>query len=624
MQALAFLKCLGKALARQVGNLAGLAVAGEVVAEIGQEVWDNWKRQRNERERRAELEAMLHMAAQEFRRQVEEVVREVAAGQPAEVCQQISSFMESVPSLLRRRATAIHQAETLPPDMPLRDARDLVALLSRDRPIPWPATQEPTVDAAAVAADTTPQVVLTITHGPSTGKELVLAERSTCIIGRDKDCHLRFPRNKEHQRISRHHCLVEVNLPDVRIRDLDSLNGTWVNGVEIGRRPRGAMPRDQLIAPEHDIKHGDEVRLGRRSGTAIQINVIAPPAAVTEQGGQDGNPVLQAITVSCSRCGRDVTGQPGTNRRGDFICVTCREGPRQVIDHLLERAAAGEPELAALRGYALLEELGQGGMGAVFRARWVTEGRDVAVKVMLPRVAASPQAARRFLQEIANTQRLRHPHVVGLAEAGSWRGVFFMILEYCDGRSVAYLMKQRGGKLPLDEAVEIALQALDGLEYAHNIFGPGKGLVHRDLKPDNIFLSGSGSSRLAKLGDYGLSKAFDDSGLSGATMTGETAGTPHFMCRRQVLAFKEAGPEVDVWALAATLYAMLSGRAPRDFRPDTDPWLVILETDPIPLCQRNAAVPERLAAIIDQALREAPGLHFSSAQALRAALESAL
>lgn len=620
MQVLTFLKCLGKALARHVGSQPAVVKSNDM-ADIGEETWKNWRKLTNERERRAELEALLRMPSQEFRRQISEVVCDVAGDQPSDDCQQIGAFMENMRSRLQRKANAINQPLTFSGNLPLRDARDLTALFFGGEPISWPATQA----APATLPTVTPaQVILTITHGPSSGKTLVLGARSTCIIGRDKDCHLQFPRNKEHQRISRHHCLVEVNLPDVRIRDLDSLNGTWVNGVEIGRRPRGATPRPTPIS-EHEIKHGDEVRLGRRSGTAIQFSVPAPASfAETERAGQDGNPAPQLIAASCSRCGGDVTGQPGTNRRGDFICTACREGPRQVIDHLLERAAAGEPELATLRGYALLEELGQGGMGAVYRARRVSANHDVAIKIMLPRVAASPQSVRRFLQEIANMQRLRHPHVVSLAEAGSWRGMFFMVLQYCDGGSVSDLRKQRGDKLPVDEAVEITLQALDGLEYAHSIFGPGKGLVHRDLKPDNIFLAGSGSSRLAKLGDYGLSKAFDDSGLSGATMTGETAGTPHFMCRRQVLAFKEAGPEVDVWALAATLYAMLCGKAPRDFRPETDPWLVILETDPVPLRQRNSAVPERLASVIDLALREAPGLHFNSAAAFRAALESSL
>src|SRR5262249_62098035 len=96
-------------------------------------------------------------------------------------------------------------------------------------------------------------------------------------------------------------------------------------------------------------------------------------------------------------------------------------------------------------------------------------------------------------------------------------------------------------------------------------FGPGKGLVHRDIKPANLFLTGWGSGRLVKVGDFGLAKAFAESGLSGGTRTGDVGGTYEFMCRQQVAYYKDAGPEVDVWSLAASLYYLLTGQTPRDF-----------------------------------------------------------
>ena len=118
------------------------------------------------------------------------------------------------------------------------------------------------------------------------------------------------------------------------------------------------------------------------------------------------------------------------------------------------------------------------------------------------------------------------------------------------------LIAGHGGRLPLDDALEIIFQAIDGLDYAHNVLGTTKkkdggfeqkkGLVHRDLKPANIFLAGSGSARLAKIADLGLAKAFMTAGLSGLTATGTAAGTPSFMPRQQVANFKYAKPEVDV------------------------------------------------------------------------------
>src|SRR5262249_55160433 len=149
--------------------------------------------------------------------------------------------------------------------------------------------------------------------------------------------------------------------------------------------------------------------------------------------------------------------------------------------------------------------LGQGGMDQVWLARPEGSSQDVAVKLLIPQVAADEQAVSRFLREMTLTSRLHHRHVVRLHKFDYAAGTFFMILEYCDGGSVAQLMKDRGGTLSVDEAVEITLQALEGLHYAHKL-----GLVHRDLKPGNLFLSGQGSARIAKVGDYGLAKALDE------------------------------------------------------------------------------------------------------------------
>ena len=192
-------------------------------------------------------------------------------------------------------------------------------------------------------------------------------------------------------------------------------------------------------------------------------------------------------------------------------------------------------------------------------------------------------------------------------------------------------MAHRGGKLSIDEARPIILQALDGLHYAHHAevpqvklkdgsFGRGHGLVHRDLKPQNIFLSTAGGARVAKIGDYGLAKAFDMAGLSGHTYTGEVAGTPQFMPRQQVLRFKDLRPEADVWAMAAALYNMLTRCSPRDFPEGRDPWQCILETPVVPIRQRNPAIPSKLAKVIDHALAEEPNIGFRSAAEFKQAL----
>jgi serine/threonine protein kinase len=274
-------------------------------------------------------------------------------------------------------------------------------------------------------------------------------------------------------------------------------------------------------------------------------------------------------------------------------------------------------------------------MGAVYRVRHTRTGEEAALKVLLPRVAVDDIARKRFLREADNTRTLNHPHVVQLRDAGCGAGAFFLLLEYCDGGSVDDLLRQRGQPLALDEALTIVLQALDGLEYAHNAdipyvrrpdgnFGPGRGLVHRDIKPHNLFLAGSGDKRVAKVGDYGLSKAFDSAGLSGYTRTGSASGTPLFMPRQQLINFKYARPEVDVWAMAATLYYLIAGTVPRVFPRNTDWCRVVLESPAVPIRERVPSLPPRLAEVIDRALIDKPAIPFQTAAEFKRALEDAV
>src|SRR5262249_32276398 len=194
----------------------------------------------------------------------------------------------------------------------------------------------------------------------------------------------------------------------------------------------------------------------------------------------------------------------------------------------------------------------------------------------------------------------------------------------CDGGSLHDCVERRGAPLPVGEALPLIFQALDGLEYTHNVFGPGAGLVHRDLKPQNVFLSGPDAGRGVRVGDFGLAKAFDRAGLGGRTGSGGGRGTRSFRPRRQVVNLKSARPPVDVWAAAATLYSLLTGRAPRDFPAGVDWWVVVLQRDAVPVRDRNPAVPRRLAEVIDRALIDRPAIPFAAVDEFRRALKAAL
>jgi eukaryotic-like serine/threonine-protein kinase len=505
------------------------------------------------------------------------------------------------------------------------------------------------------------KVALSAVSGELTGREFLFEERTTCILGRSKDCHICIPVDAA-KTVSRHHCLLDINPPDVRIRDFGSLNGTYVNGKKIGQRESHQTPAEAAANrfPEHELKHGDNILLGnvafhvsiRNSPLCVQcraeipnlpnnvapadnVNLLCEACRIKAERERSPRRTRAEVVKLCVQCGRDVAAEAGSMREGEYTCSACRADPFQLLRSLLHQANRGDNGMAAIEGYDIIRELGCGGMGAVYLAKQASTNRQVALKVMLPRVAASPTAIERFRREIDNSKALRHPNVVQVFDSGCSHGTFFFTLEYCDVGSVDKLMEHRGGRLSIDEASKIILQALDGLHYAHHAaipnvklkdgrIGQGRGLVHRDLKPHNIFLSNAGGACAAKLGDYGLAKAFDLAGLSGHTFTGDIAGTPHFMPRQQVLKFLEAQPEVDVWATAASLYNMLTGRVPREFPSTMDVWQAVLQTDPVPIRNRNPSIPQRLAEVIDHALHDKPKIGFSSAAEFKEALLGAL
>ncbi|RZQ60091.1 protein kinase domain-containing protein [Amycolatopsis suaedae] len=456
-------------------------------------------------------------------------------------------------------------------------------------------------------------VTLAVTAGTDAGAEYTFHERTTRIVGRAADCDPRLSGG----RVSRHHCLFDINPPDVRVRDLGSLNGTHVNGEEIGRRQAGQTPEEgaRLWFPERDLLDGDEVRIGR---SVLRVRVTAPAT-----GPSRGR---------CAHCGAEVKADPAG---GDVLCATCRRDPATAARLLLERAARGEPEVVTLQGFTLVRELGRGGQGAVFLAEHDVTGERIALKILLPRIAARPMARQGFLREIDSTRALRHPNIVRFVEGGASGATFFLASEYCTAGSVREWVPAQGGTLSPDVAVPLVMQALDGLDHAHRAtipdvpladgkLGRGRGLVHRDVKPANLLLAGVPGERVLKVGDFGISKAFDMAGLSGHTHTGAVAGTMAFMARPQLVNFKFAKPAVDVWAAAASLYWMLTGHTPRDFPPGQDPISVVLGTEPVPVRTRVPGIPRRLAEVIDHALVDHPEIAVRSAGDLARMLREAL
>lgn len=223
------------------------------------------------------------------------------------------------------------------------------------------------------------------------------------------------------------------------------------------------------------------------------------------------------------------------------------------------------------------------------------------------------------MREIEVTSTLRHPHIVEVLESGAQGSIFYFLLEFCEGGDVAHLMERRGGRLTLEEAGPLLLQALEGLAFVHE-----QGFVHRDLKPQNMLLKGEEGRWSVKVSDLGLAKSFEQAGLSGMTATGSYAGSFPFMPREQVINFKHFKPVSDVWAMGATCYNILTGSYPRNLRGARDQIEVVLNGKIVPIRQRDPRIPSQVAEVIDRSLATETSERYQHAGEMHEALAKVL
>jgi serine/threonine-protein kinase len=266
----------------------------------------------------------------------------------------------------------------------------------------------------------------------------------------------------------------------------------------------------------------------------------------------------------------------------------------------LQSALAGE--------YSLERELGRGGMGVVYLARDVQLDRDVAIKVLAP-LSANDESRERFLREARTAAGLSHPHIVPIHRVGEAGGFVFFVMSYVEGETLGERLRTRG-PLPPGEAARVMREVAWALAYAH-----GRGIVHRDVKPDNILLE-AGTGR-ALVTDFGIaqSTAVDRP----PTEPGKIMGTAHFMSPEQA-ASEPVDGRSDIYSLGVVGYLAVSGQLPFD-APNLPALLVRQATEPAPGVLRVApGLPPALAAAIDRALEHDPGERFADGEAMAAAL----
>ena len=283
--------------------------------------------------------------------------------------------------------------------------------------------------------------------------------------------------------------------------------------------------------------------------------------------------------------------------------------------------ADADGELAALAAalaerYAVERRLGRGGMATVYLARDLRHARPVAIKVLHPSLAVA-LGAERFLREIALTASLQHPHVLPLFDSGQAGGRLYYVMPYVDGETLRARLA-RGGPLPVDEAVRLAREIADALDHAH-----ARGIVHRDVKPENVLLQG-GARAHAVVADFGVALALEQAGGTRLTRTGLSIGTPQYMAPEQAAGARTVDARADVYALGAVLYEMLAGAPPSGTGSAAVVLRRVLHEAPPPLLARRPDVPPPLADAVERALAKDPGARFSDVQALAGALGAAV
>ena len=460
------------------------------------------------------------------------------------------------------------------------------------------------------------KVILEMLAGPQKGKYFVFERPEAFVIGRKKNERVQFriPRDPF---LSRYHMLIEVNRTQCSLRDLGSTNGTKVNG----RRIKTSV-----------LKDGDHLSAGKS-----EIRVRIEAGALSEPEVGDGPPTSDSPADAdwdTRVLGHSREGQAGKGLR----CMICNEpatdthlnglADTRLLAYVCPKCMKKnrDPE-QPVPNYQKLNLLHRGELGPVYKARRTSTGKLVILKVLAPKLAEVAPAVMLFLRQMQITAQLNHPRIIPVVEMGQAGSDLWVASEYIEGVDARALTAQIGHRLPLEDAVAITLQVLEALDYAH-----GHNLVHRDIKPSNILVTGKPGDYEALLSDFGLAKNTDEAGVSNFTGKDEIRGTIPFMPPEQVLDCRFVKPAGDLYAAAASLYWMLSGKFVRDFEARDrvgdrkDPYVIILEDPIIPLRDksRNPSVPEPVARVVESALVREPEDRPESASELARILRKAM
>ncbi len=446
------------------------------------------------------------------------------------------------------------------------------------------------------------KVTLVVVDGPHAGKKYEFDRHDTFIVGRSPNAQFRLSQDDEF--FSRNHFLIEVNPPLCRLLDLSSRNGTFVNGNRV---------------TSIDLQNGDKIRGGRTTISVEFERPLIPLQAVSNPGAGVATIVPRGYVRPGPRS--QPSDQPTIMpREGDsrqpVNPVTAAQPKYAKPDSSPFKRPASTSSLPQFPGYRTIRTLGHGAMGVVYEADSLVDRSRVAIKVVSPNVAATPEDLSRFIREASILKDLVHPNIVRYRDLNQRDGELYIVMDYIDGKTAETLIAESAEPMSVTRAVGLTQQLLDALSYAHQ-----RGYVHRDVKPANVMIEMRDGVERLSLTDFGLAKTYQSSKLSGLTMTGEIGGTTPFMPPEQITNYRKVEPAADQYSAAATLYYLLTKQHIYNFpREPAQQLLMILQDPPISIDKRRPGLPGDLVEIVHTALSRDPSQRFTSVLAFQKAL----
>ncbi len=305
-------------------------------------------------------------------------------------------------------------------------------------------------------------------------------------------------------------------------------------------------------------------------------------------------------------------GAQGRPRDGDHFAELLRQQGK-LSDYQCKVLLQGKPNALVFDQYVFVDQLGKGGMGAVFKARHKATGRLAAIKVMNAEANKDEKSVKRFQREVEAAGKLEHPNIVHAIDSGEHNGQHYLVMDFVEGADLASIVRDKGA-LPVKRAVNCVLQAAKGLQFAHE-----QGVIHRDIKPANLLLDKQGVVRLLDMGLVRFEGVND-----GLTGTQQVMGTVDYMAPEQVTNTKLADARCDIYSLGVTLWILLTGKKLYETKNMVDRVMMHREA-PIPsLAEHCPDAPASLDEVLHKMLAKKPDDRFQTMAEVVVALQSVL